>query len=107
MKDTEEIIDDMSILEEFNNIPLNLEILAEECAEIIKIKSKIIRFGLEETHPNDDTVTNKDKLEKEIGHFLLIMEILISNGVVTKKGIDAGMDHKLDKLPKWYTYKGE
>jgi len=35
-------------LARFSDIDQNLEILAEECAEVIQIKSKIVRFGMDD-----------------------------------------------------------
>lgn len=87
----------------YNNQSLNLEILAEEAAEIIQIKSKIIRFGIDDYHPKNK-LPNRQKLEEEIGHFLYVMNILIDNGTISQEGIDAGWEHKKNKMPKWYRY---
>lgn len=85
----------------FNNASINLEILAEEAAEIIQIKSKIIRFGIDDYHPKQK-MPNRQKLEEEIGHFLAMVDILIDQGSVSSSGIEAGKQAKFIKLPKWY-----
>lgn len=91
----------MRDLSYFDNIILNLEIMSEECAEIQQIKSKIIRFGIDDYHPKNE-IPNREKLEQEIGHFLAMIDILIDNGLITTEGIENGKIHKFDKLPKWY-----
>ena len=90
----------------FENIPLNLEILAEEAAEVIQIKSKIIRFGLDNFNPETGE-NNLDALTKEIGHFLAMVEILGKNGVLDSDKISQSMSHKIKKLAKFYPNKGE
>lgn len=45
-------------------------ILMEECAEVIQVCGKILRHGLESSHPDNPTVTNRQLLELEIGHVL-------------------------------------
>lgn len=85
----------------FNDLTLNLEILAEEAAEIIQIKSKIVRFGLDDYHPKNGIV-NRAKLEEEIGHFLAMVEILQIGGVINSLAVEAGKQAKFKKLPKWY-----
>jgi hypothetical protein len=88
-------------LQQFDNISLNLEILAEEAAEIIQIKSKIMRFGLDDYHP-ESKIINRKKLEEELGHLEALVDILIFHGIISKKGIKEGKQAKLTKLPKWY-----
>ena len=90
----------MNELSKFDNQELNLEILAEECAEVSQIKSKIIRFGLDDQHPVH--APNRVRLEEEIGHLMAMVKILVANGTITQEGIDRGEREKLAKLPKWY-----
>ena len=80
---------------------MNLEILAEEAAEVSQIKSKIIRFGLDDYHPKQKMV-NRKKLEEEIGHFMAMVDILKHHGVITELGIENGKQAKFEKVPKWY-----
>jgi hypothetical protein len=85
---------------QFSNIPMNLEILAEECAEVIQIKSKIVRFGIDDQHPKHPP--NRYRLEQEIGHVLAMVDILIANGVISEAGVTEGKLHKINKLSSWY-----
>ena len=88
-------------LDTFCNETENLEILAEECAEVAQIKSKIIRFGLDDFHPKNE-VRNREALERELGHLQAMVMILVANGTITQAGIDAGVEHKIRKLALWY-----
>lgn len=85
----------------FNDIPQNLEILAEECAEVIRIKSKIVRFGIDDFHPKNE-MSNRDALEQEVGDVLAMVDILVGNGVLTAAGLEAAKGRKLVKLEQWY-----
>ena len=44
-----------------------LALLAEECGEVIQAIGKIMRHGYESRHP-DGGPTNRESLEREIGH---------------------------------------
>lgn len=88
-------------MKKFNNTALNLEILAEEAAEVIQIKSKIIRFGIDDFHQKN-RIPNREKLEEEIGHLLKMVDILIFNGTISKDGVEKGRSDKVIRLNKWY-----
>lgn len=93
---------------EFPDDKLTLEILAEEAAEIIQAKSKIIRFGFDDvfnetTRPDQ---TNIEKLETEIGHLFAVVDILIARGLVRKEVIENLKLPKWEKMKKWNQYKG-
>lgn len=85
----------------FPNISLNLELLAEECIEVIQIKSKVARFGMEgiSTVSNE---SNRESLEKEVGDLLAIVDILLSNGVLTEEGLSKAKEAKFKKLSLFY-----
>lgn len=91
----------MNLNLEFNDIPLNLEIFAEEAAECIKVKSKIIRFGLMNFSPSEGMI-NKEVLANEVGHFFAMVDILIDNGILSPEEIEKGKQEKFKKLPKYY-----
>ena len=87
--------------EQFPDVSLNLEILAEECAEVIQIKSKIVRFGLNDYHPKNG-VANRECLVQELGDVLALVEVLKANQVFTEAEIELAIKAKLKKMPKWY-----
>lgn len=86
----------------FDNERLNLEILAEEAAEVIRIKSKCIRFGMDDFHPKNG-MPNRESLAEEIGHFIAMVEILIENGTIKEGLISQAINNKKQNLKKWYT----
>lgn len=86
----------------YPDVKQNLEILAEECAEVIQIKSKITRFGIDDCHPKRSNIPNRHLLEEELGHILGMVEILISNGIVSRDNINAAIEAKILKIDKWY-----
>lgn len=55
-----------------------LAILSEECAEVIQIINKIQRHGYNSYHPRDPHTTNRQLLEKEIGHVRHAVELMIN-----------------------------
>lgn len=90
-----------TLAKQFFDTAINLEIMAEECAEVIQIKSKIVRFGIDDIYPIRGH-SNRIALEQELGHLFAMVDILIEHGVITQIGIDEGKKHKIDKLAKWY-----
>lgn len=85
----------------FTDIPKNLEILAEECAEVIRIKSKIVRFGIDNYHPKNGA-PNRQAFEIECGHVLAMIEILTENGILTSQGLQAAKELKKETMRGWY-----
>jgi NTP pyrophosphatase (non-canonical NTP hydrolase) len=67
-----------------------LQILAEECAEVIVEVSKIKRFG------NDYTALNK-----EIGDLIAMIEIMHENAMFNEEEMDEQRNKKREKLKKW------
>lgn len=88
---------------EFTDIPQNLEILAEECAEVIRIKSKAIRFGIDDYHPKNG-MSNRDALSEECGHVIAMIRVLVNNGVLDPEKVEAGAQQKLIGLRDWYLF---
>lgn len=81
----------------FNNTDLNLELLAEESAEIVHAKAKIFRFGL--------TEENLDRLNAEVGDILAIVDILVDTKVLDRDKLSKASRDKLAKLQTFYTFK--
>ena len=76
-------------------------ILSEECAEVAKEVSKIMRFGPDQVKPGKDK-TNIQVLEEELGDLLAMIELLVDKNVgVTKQGLTKAKKAKFEKLKKW------
>lgn len=92
----------------FTDNALVLEELAEEAAEVIQAKSKVIRFGLMDTF--NDTLnpdkTNQEKLEDEVGHFLAVVDVLVAKGILHKDKLEDAKPSKWSKMAIWQKYKG-
>ncbi len=93
---------------EYNDTELNLEILGEEAGEImevlariVRIKSKIARFGLTDMHPKN-RVRNDHRLEEEIGHFLAMVGILTVQEVLSTDAIEKHVQAKTKTLGNYY-----
>jgi hypothetical protein len=85
----------------YNDTATNLEQLAEEANEIGRIKSKCMRFGLDDFHPKNLAV-NRKALAHEIGHLLTIVDILIENKTIDAKDVFDGRIQKRESLKEWY-----
>lgn len=76
-------------------------ILSEECAEVAKEVSKIMRFGPDQIKPGKD-LTNIQVLQEELGDLLAMIELLVDKNVgVTNEGLDLAKKAKFEKLKKW------
>lgn len=76
-------------------------ILSEECAEVAKEVSKIMRFGPDQIKPGKNK-TNIQVLEEELGDLLAMIELLVDKDIgVTKEGLELAKKAKFEKLKKW------
>lgn len=78
-----------------------LDILQEECAEIIVEVSKIRRFGIDSEYK--DGGTQRDNLVKEIGDVMAMVDLLKEHDVITDGEITDAKRNKFLKLRKWST----
>lgn len=76
-----------------------LEILQEECAEVIQAVSKVKRFGWDNSF--NDGPTNRVHLTEEIGDLEAMIELLKQAGMVSTIGVEHYKAAKLEKLRKW------
>ena len=77
-----------------------MDILQEECAEVIQAVSKIRRFGIDNAKPGTD-YNNREHLEEELGDMLAMIDILMVNEVVSWGNLHAAKRAKIEKLKKW------
>ena len=81
-----------------------MDILQEECAEVIQAVSKISRFGIDNFKPGK-TKTNREHLEEELGDMIAMICILEKMGVGTQDALEIATKAKIQKLKKWSTIK--
>ena len=79
-----------------------MDILQEECAEVIQAVSKISRFGLDNYKPGKPK-TNREHLEEELGDMLAMIDILHRMDIVSYTNIERAQDAKIEKLKQWST----
>jgi NTP pyrophosphatase (non-canonical NTP hydrolase) len=82
-----------------------MNILSEECAEVIQAVSKCHRFGLHNYKPGKPK-TNCEHLEEEIGDLLAMVDILLDIGVVDQVSLEVAKKAKIEKLKKWSNIYG-
>lgn len=78
-----------------------LDILQEECAEVIVAVSKIRRFGIDNTYK--DGGTQREHLVQELGDVTLLIELLKAHSVYTEQELIDAQRRKATKLTKWST----
>ena len=77
-----------------------LEILQEECAEVIQAISKVKRFGMDNVYLKGEG-TQREQLVQELGDVTLLIELLQSHNVFTELELRTAQLHKSKKLAKW------
>lgn len=80
-----------------------LNILQEECAEVIQAASKIKRFGIDSVHPfEENPKTNLENLEMELGDVLAMIDMCKEAGIgLTNEGLEKAKQAKRDRLSRW------
>jgi NTP pyrophosphatase (non-canonical NTP hydrolase) len=77
-----------------------LDILQEECAEVIVAVSKISRFGLDNYKPNKP-LTNRQHLAEELGDLQCMIELMYELDIVDPSEVKQYAEAKREKLKKW------
>lgn len=72
-----------------------LTILQEECAEVIQVCSKLLRFG------DSPEYNNIQRLEQEIGDVLTLIIYLSDTGVIDADNLEKTIHIKTERLKKW------
>jgi NTP pyrophosphatase (non-canonical NTP hydrolase) len=78
-----------------------LDILQEECAEVIVAISKIRRFGIDNDYKEGGT--QREHLVQELGDVTLLIDLLKSHQVFTESELHKAQLRKAEKLTKWST----
>ena len=82
-----------------------MDILQEECAEVIQAVSKINRFGLDNFKPGKPK-TNREHLEEELGDMLAMIDIMLEKSVISQDKLELAKQAKIEKLKKWSSIYG-
>lgn len=77
-----------------------MNILQEECAEVIQAVSKCRRFGIDGVHLTSGK-SNRDNLTEEVGDLLCMIDLLIKFGLVDDNAVYLARAAKEEKLKKW------
>jgi NTP pyrophosphatase (non-canonical NTP hydrolase) len=77
-----------------------MDILQEECAEVIQAVSKISRFGIDNFKPGKSK-TNREHLEEELGDMLAMIDIMMELRVISLDNLEIAKKAKIEKLKKW------
>lgn len=77
-----------------------LDILQEECAELIQAISKCRRFGMDNEY-RKGTGTQRDNLIQEIGDVAMMLELLWAHKLYTQEELHQAKLNKATKLQKW------
>ena len=83
-----------------NKVSEILDILQEECAEVIQNVSKCRRFGLNNVYLNGEG-TQRENLVKEIGDVVAMIDLLRDHGILTDAELEVAKQNKFNKLRKW------
>lgn len=76
-----------------------LDILQEECGELVVAASKVRRFGLDNSYKNGGT--QREHLTQEAGDVMLMIQLLVEHNVFTEDELLDAMQRKSDKLKIW------
>lgn len=77
-----------------------LDLLQEECAEVIKSISKCRRFGLDSQNINSGN-THREELVQELGDVTLLIELLQAYELFSGPQLHQAKLNKETKLAKW------
>ena len=79
-----------------------LSLAAEECAETIQAITKILRHGYDSVNPLvDNSPTNREHLEKEIGDLTAAVAMLCASGDISKVTYLHHANEKVAKVGQW------
>lgn len=77
-----------------------LDILQEECGEVVQIISKCRRFGLDNAY-GEGNETNRTRLTNEVGDLMCMIQLLQESGIVDIAEVMFAAGKKRVKLKEW------
>lgn len=80
--------------------------LLEELGEVQQVIGKILRFGYDSYHPDTPAITNKMRLEEELGHVSAIVDMMmIVKGDISGDQIVMHRMQHIKKMKKYMRYQ--
>jgi NTP pyrophosphatase (non-canonical NTP hydrolase) len=76
-----------------------LDILQEECGEVVVAISKVRRFGIDNSYK--DGGTQREHLIQELGDVTLLIDLLMAYNVFTEQELHDAKIRKSIKLKQW------
>ena len=77
-----------------------LDILQEECAEVIQMVSKCRRFGIDDIHLKSGE-SNRSRLTEEVGDLMCMIQLMQEAGIVDISEVMFAAGKKRVKLKEW------
>ena len=77
-----------------------MDILQEECAEVVVAVSKISRFGFDNFKPGKPK-TNREHLAEELGDLQAMIDLCVQFNLVGSEQVSIAADNKIAKLKQW------
>lgn len=77
-----------------------LELIAEECAEVVQRATKIMRFGPTEVQPGQE-LSNVARISREVGDLLEVLERAEAAGLIDRAHVATGRMTKRAKLLRY------
>lgn len=89
------------------NIGDPLDMLAEECAEVIKERIKALRFGIEgdEYVREHGNPSPRERILQEIGDLLFVVDALVARGTFSKDEIAFAKQRKRARMEELFGIK--
>lgn len=81
-----------------------LTLLMEEAAEVQQIVCKIIRHGYTSYHPDDPRFSNRDLLEKELGHLDFAIGLMEKNKDINPSNVQRYAQGKKAMVKQYLHY---
>jgi NTP pyrophosphatase (non-canonical NTP hydrolase) len=77
-----------------------LDIMQEECGEVVQVISKCRRFGLDNKY-TEDSATNRSRLTEEVGDLMCMIQLMQEAGIVDIAEVMFAAGKKRVKLREW------
>lgn len=79
----------------------SLDLLQEECGELIVIISKVKRFGLMSENPEQPGVSAQNRLIQEMGDVIALIDLVCKTHTINPLEVDQARLLKFQKLNKY------